>query len=157
MSTAYCLTTSPENFHKTAELGWKLQGIKAGRGKTAKQLEPGDKLVYYVTKEVAFGAVATVASSCFEDHEPIWAGKPAKDGKSAEDYPWRVEITPEVVVADPDHWVPADELYEQLTYVQRWPREHWKLAFQGNIREWPWEDYEVVRAALARAAGQGAV
>ena len=28
------------------------------------------------------------------------------------------------------------------------------LAFQGNIREWPQSDYEIVKAALVNAAGQ---
>ena len=27
------------------------------------------------------------------------------------------------------------------------------LAFQGNIREWPAADYDVVKAALARSKG----
>ena len=30
------------------------------------------------------------------------------------------------------------------------------LAFQGNIREWPQGDYEVVKAALEKSAGQRA-
>ena len=29
------------------------------------------------------------------------------------------------------------------------------LAFQGNIREWPQGDYDVVRRALENAVGQG--
>ena len=28
------------------------------------------------------------------------------------------------------------------------------LAFQGNIREWPEGDYDVVRKALEKSAGQ---
>jgi predicted RNA-binding protein len=142
----WCLTTSPDNFRKTAELGWKVQGIKSRREKTAREIAPGDKVVYYVTKEVAFGAVVEVTSSSFEDHEPVWTSKPG------EDYPWRFEIRPEIVVDDPADWVPAEALYEQLEFPKKWPPEHWKLAFQGNIREWPESDYEVVRAALAQAA-----
>lgn len=142
----WCLTTSPDNFARTAALGWKVQGIKSRRGKTAREITPGDKIVYYVTKHVAFGAVVEVTSSVFEDHEPIWESKPG------EDYPWRVEISPEVVLEDPEAWVPVDSLYEDLEFPKKWPREHYKLAFQGNIRAWPESDYQVVRAALAQAA-----
>ena len=145
MKRVWCLTTSPDNFAKTAELGWKMQGIKSRRGKTALEIHPGDKLVYYVTKSVAFGGIAEVTSDVFEDHEPIWTSKPG------EDYPWRFEIAPEIVVEDPDDWVPAEELREQLEFPRKWPAEHWKLAFQGNIRQWPEADYEVVRTALERA------
>lgn len=143
--TVWCLTTTPDNFAKTAELGWKVQGIKSRRGKTAGRIVPGDKVVYYLSKAQAFAATVEVTSEHFEDHEPIWSSKPG------EDYPWRFEIRPEVVVEDADAWVPAEELYADLTFVKRWPEANWKLAFQGNIREWPWTDYEVVRAALEQA------
>lgn len=143
----WCVTTSPDNFAKTAELGWKVQGIKSRRGKTARDIHPGDKLVYYITKVVAFGGIVEVTSDVFEDHDLIWTSKPG------EDYPWRFEITPEVVVEDPDDWVPADELQAALEFPRKWPEDHWKLAFQGNIREWPHSDYEVVRSALEGATG----
>ncbi len=143
--TVWCLTTSPDNVAKTAELGWKLQGIKSRRAKTAREMKPGDKLVYYVTKAVAFAAVAEVTSDVFEDHEPIWTSKPG------EDYPWRFEIAAEVVVEDAADWVPAEDLREPLEFPRRWPAEHWRLAFQGNIRAWPDHDYDVVKAALLAA------
>lgn len=143
----WCVTTSPDNFGKTAELGWKVQGIKSRRGKTARDIHPGDKLVYYVTKAVAFGGIVEVTSDVFEDHDLIWTSKPG------EDYPWRFEITPELVLEDPADWVPAEEIHEQLEFPRKWGPDHWKLAFQGNIRQWPESDYVVVRKALATAAG----
>ena len=142
----WCLTSGPENYAKTAELGWKVQGIKSRRRKTAEQISPGDKVIYYVTGHVAFGAITEVTSEYFEDHELIWTSKPG------EDYPWRFEIRPEVVIEDPELWVPAEELYDDLAFVKKWPEQNWKLAFQGNIREWPESDYRVVRAALEEAA-----
>lgn len=157
--TAWCLTTSPDNFAKTAELGWKVQGIKSRRGKTARDIAPGDKLVYYVSKVAAFGAIVEVTSDCFEDHEPIWSSKPrvrrgesrAGGGDPIEDYPWRFSITPEVVISDRDEWVPAEALREALEFPKKWPEAHWKLAFQGNIRPWPEHDYLVVKEALEGA------
>lgn len=146
--TVWCITTSPENFAKTAEHGWNVQGIKSRREKTAAKIRPGDKVVYYLTKVVAFGGVVEVTSTYFEDHEPIWTSKPG------EDYPWRFEIAPDVVVTDPGRWVAADELREHLEFPKKWPAEHWKLAFQGNIRAWPEHDRLVVRKALEEAAGQ---
>ena len=144
----WCLTTSPGNVAKTAELGWKVQGIKSRRGKTASEIHPGDRLVYYVTKVGAFAAVVEVTSEHFEDHDPIWTSNPG------EDYPWRFEIRADVIIDDPAVWVPAEDLREQLEFPRKWPAEHWKLAFQGNIRAWPEHDHQVVREALAAAAGQ---
>ena len=144
--TPWCLTTSPENIAKTAELGWKLQGIKSRRGPTARKIRPGDRLVYYITGVAAFAAIAEIRSEYFEDHEPIWRGKPG------EDYPWRFEIAAEVILDDQSLWVPAVELHDDLEFCRKWPRENWTLAFQGNIRPWPDHDYELVKAALEGAA-----
>lgn len=140
----WCLTTSPDNIAKTAELGWKVQGIKSRRGKTAREMRPGDKIVYYVTKVSAFGAVVDVTGECYEDHEVIWTSKPG------EDYPWRVEIRPEVTPAEAD-WVAAEDLVDALEFPRKWPRENWKLAFQGNVRAWPEADYLTVKSALEDA------
>lgn len=145
--TVWCVTTSPDNFAKTAELGWKVQGIKSRRGKTAREIHPGDKLVYYVTKSVAFGGIVEVTSDVFEDHDLIWTSKPG------EDYPWRFEVQPEIVIEDPQAWVPAEEIHQDLEFPRKWGPDHWKLAFQGNIRAWPDADYVVVAAALRAAAG----
>ena len=143
----WCLTTSPDNFAATAEREWKVQGIKSRRHRTAQQLRPGDKLVYYITRHVAFGGIVEVSSTCFEDHEPIWTSKPG------EDYPWRVEIAPEIVLTEPRDWVPVEQLHEALEYPRKWPAEHWRLAFQGNIREWPERDYDTVKTALEGVRG----
>ena len=141
----WCLTTSPDNFAATADRGWKVQGIKSRRRRTAEQLQPGDKLVYYLTKHIAFGGIVDITSTYFEDHEPIWSSKPG------EDYPWRFEIAPEIVVADPSEWVPVETIRQELEFPNKWPAEHWRLAFQGNIREWPEHDYHVVKRALESA------
>lgn len=143
--TVWCLTTSPCNFARTAELGWSVQGIKRRRRRTAEQIAPGDKIVYYVSQVVAFGALAEVTSAAFEDHERQWTAT-----KPNEDYPWRFGIRPELVLDEP-RWVPVAEIAERLAFPRRWPAEHWRLAFQGNIRGWPEEDYEVVRGAMLAA------
>lgn len=143
----WCLTTSPDNFARTAERGWTVQGLKSRRRPTAEQLSPGDRIVYYVTGHVAFGATVRVTSPYFEDHDPIWVSKPG------EDYPWRVDIEAEVTLEEPAAWIPVRDLYEDLEFPKRWPRENWTLAFQGNIREWPEADYKVVKAALDHATG----
>lgn len=142
--TTWCLTTSPCNFARTAELGWTVQGIKSRRRPTALRIAPGDRVVYYVAQVMAFAAIAEVTSTSFEDHELIWTSGPG------EDYPWRFTIRAEAVLDEP-HWVPAAAVQERLEFPRRWPPQHWRLAFQGNIRPWPHHDYEIVRTALTAA------
>lgn len=147
----WCLTTSPDNLARTAELGWELQGLKSRRGPTARALSPGDTITYYVTGAKAFGAVVEVTGEAFEDHTPIWVGK-----KPDEDYPWRFPIRRLAGSADEADWVPVIDLLDGLEHPRRWPAERWHLAFQGNIREWPAADAELVRSALSESAGQRA-
>lgn len=148
--TLWCLTTSPCNLARTAELGWTVQGIKSRRRNTAAQIAPGDRIVYYVSQAVAFAAIAEVTSTHYEDHELIWTSGPG------EDYPWRFAISPQTVLDQP-HWVPVASIQEHLEFPRKWPPQHWRLAFQGNIRAWPQHDYDVVRGALAQAGASSPV
>jgi hypothetical protein len=139
------VVSGPENFARTRELGFSVQGFKTRqRKKVLEQMRPGDNLVYYVTGVQAFGATARIESQGYEDHEVIWRSKPG------EDYPWRVKITPDVVLAEED-WVPSDSVGPGLAYVQKWPPEHWKLAFQGNLHHIPDEDFATLRQAITGA------
>jgi hypothetical protein len=142
---SWMVVSGPENFVRTRERGFSVQGFKTRqRKKVLDQMRPGDRLVYYVTGQQAFGATATVESEAFEDHELIWRSKPG------EDYPWRVRIAADVVL-DETEWVPSEAVGPGLRYVQKWPPEHWKLAFQGNLHLIPDEDFEALRAALVAA------
>jgi predicted RNA-binding protein with PUA-like domain len=142
---------SPENFEATREHGFRVQGFKTRHRKKAEAMRPGDRLVYYLTGVQGFAATATVISEAFEDHTPIWKSKDPK--KAAEDYPWRVQIEPDIVLP-PGVVVPAEELAPHLHHVQKWPTEHWRLAFQGQLHRIDEHDFTLIRTALAEVAAQ---
>jgi hypothetical protein len=142
--TSWMVVTSTDNFQRTIDLGFTVQGFKARqRKKVMERMAPGDDLLYYVTGVQVFAATARITSEGFEDHELIWTSKPG------EDYPWRVEVTPDRVLAE-SSWVPTEVIAPGLEYVQKWPAEHWKLAFQGNLHLIPDTDFATVRRAMAR-------
>ncbi len=137
--------TSPDNFARTRELGASMQGFKTRqRKKVMEQMAPGDRLVWYLTGVQAFGGTATVASTGFEDHDVIWRSKPG------EDYPWRVKLRAAHLLPE-DDWVPSHVIAPGLAYVQKWPAEHWKLAFQGNLHLIPDTDFDALAKALKPA------
>jgi hypothetical protein len=137
------VVTSADNFQRTIDLGFTKQGFKARqRKKVMEQMAAGDDLLYYVTGVQVFAATARITSDGFEEHELIWTSKPG------EDYPWRVEVRPDRVLVEED-WIPTSEIAPGLEYVQKWPAEHWKLAFQGNLHRIPDADFAAVRAAIA--------
>jgi hypothetical protein len=142
----WILTGSPENFAATAERGFRLIGMKEGRRAMAEQIEPGDRIVFYLTKVKELAAIVRVTGSMFEDRTPVWPGKPGK----VDPYPWRFETEPELVL-DEGERVPAEELAGDLEHVRKWPAEHWTLAFQGQLRSVSEADAEVIERRLRAA------
>lgn len=148
----WILTTSPENFAVYAERGFDVTGFKERRRNQALQMEVGDEIVFYLVRRQEFGAIARVTSEMFEDRTPIWPGNP----KKPDAYPWRVDSEPLVVLGEED-FIPAVGMVGELEHIQKWPAEHWHLAFQGQLRIVGEADArllsERIRAAAATPAG----
>jgi len=145
-SRTWILTGSPENYAATREHGYRVIGLKERNRNRALEIEPGDRIVLYLTRVMAFAASIRVTGELYEDREKIWPGKPGK----ADPYPWRFETEPELVLPEQE-WVRAETLVDQLEHIGKWPREHWKLAFQGQIRAVSQHDADLL-LALMRAA-----
>jgi hypothetical protein len=143
----WILTGSIDNFRATREHGFGVIGAKEGRRRMAEQIEPGDRIVFYVTGVQAFGAIVRVIGEMYEDRTKIWPGKPGK----ADPYPWRFETEPELVLHE-DGFVPAVELAGDLEHVRKWPADHWQLAFQGQLRTVSDADAELLERRLRQAA-----
>ncbi len=81
----WMVVSSPDNFRKTREHGFSIQGLKSRHRRRVETMRVGDRLLYYVTGRMGFAATVTVASPMYEDHTPIW-----RSARRDEDYPWRV-------------------------------------------------------------------
>jgi hypothetical protein len=147
-SKTWILTGSPENFAATRERGFRLIGMKERRRRLAEQIEPGDRLVFYLTKVGRIAASVRVTGTMFEDREQVWPGKPG----AVDPYPWRFATEPEVVLDEAD-WIDAEKLKDDLEHIRKWPAEHWRLAFQGQLRTVSDADADVLLQRL-RAAGR---
>ena len=144
----WIIVGSPENFARTAEQGFTVQGVKSRHRKKAERMKPGDKIIYYLTGLKAFGGIATIESPYFESHERIWESGDPK--KAAEDYPFRVQISPDLILPA-GNAIPAEGVARQMTYVAKWPANNWTLAFQGNVHEIGEADYRLVHDAIVAA------
>ncbi|MGH7764798.1 MAG: EVE domain-containing protein [Candidatus Dormibacteraceae bacterium] len=144
----WMVVSSPDNFRKTKEHGFTIQGLKSRHRRRVETMRVGDKILYYITGRMAFAATVTVGSPMYEDHTPIW-----RSARRDEDYPWRVHIRADVVLEEAE-WVPARDLAYRLDYVRKWPPEHWTLAFQGHIHALPKNDFTIVEDEIARNVRQ---
>lgn len=147
MARTWILTGSPENHAATKARDFSVIGLKERNRARALQIEPGDRIVLYATRVMSFVASIRIQGEMYEDRSKIWPGKPGK----AEAYPWRFATSLEVDL-DEAHWVPAESLAPELEHVRKWPPEHWKLAFQGQIRPVSDHDAEILLDRMSAAA-----
>jgi hypothetical protein len=152
VARTWILTGSPENFAVTRAHGFSVIGLKERRRRQALEIEHGDRIVFYLTGVMAFAASARISGELYEERTKIWPGKAAKP----DPYPWRFATEPEWILEE-SSWIAAESLADQLEHIRKWPREHWKLAFQGQLRTVSGADAELLCARLEAAATAAAV
>ena len=148
MPNHWIVVGSEENMRIAQARGFDVFGFKSTRGREAAQMQPGDKLIFYLTRIMKFGGVATVASSFFEDHTPVFKS----EKKPGEDYPLRVRTQVDVIL-ESGEYLDVRDIAPRLAYTKKWPPEHWRLAFQGNLHRIPEEDYQLIASLMSASAG----
>jgi hypothetical protein len=148
VARTWILTGSPENHAATQAHGFTVIGLKERNRGRAEQIEPGDRIVFYLTGVMAFAGSIRVEGELHEDRARLWPGKPGRPDA----YPWRFPTSAEVVLEEPD-WIPAESLAGQLEHVAKWPPEHWTLAFQGQIRPVSERDARLLMERMTAVAG----
>jgi hypothetical protein len=151
VARTWILTGSPENYQATRAHDFGVIGLKERNRNRALEIELGDRIVLYVTRVMAFAASIVVTGELYEDRVKLWPGKPGK----ADRYPWRFPTEAEIVLGEPE-WVLAESLVDELEHIGKWPREHWTLAFQGQIRPVTDHDANILLGRLGAAAATGA-
>jgi hypothetical protein len=144
----WILTASPENHEATEAHGFEVIGFKERRHRQALDVEQGDRIVLYLTRVMRFAASVRVTGDLYEDREKLWPGKPGK----ADAHPWRFPTQPELVLDEP-RWLEAESVKDELEHIRKWPAEHWKLAFQGQIRTISEADADLLLARMRSRAG----
>lgn len=144
--THWIVVGSEENIRIAEARGFDIFGFKSTRRSEVSKMRPGDKLIFYLTKIMKSGGLAEVTSEYFEGHAKVFKS----EKKPGEDYPWRVNVKPEIILT-PEQYLDVREIAPGMAYTTKWPAEHWRLAFQGNLHDIPAEDYERIASLMRRA------
>ena len=137
---------SPENFEIARERGFDMFGFKSSRRRESATMQPGDKLIFYLTGIMKFGGIADITSEVYEDRTPVFKS----EKKAAEDYPFRVSTKPDRIL-DRDQWLDVKSYADKLE-LTRARGEYWRLAFQGNLHKISETDYETISSDVDAAA-----
>ncbi len=148
MPNHWIVVGSEENMRIAEARGFDIFGFKSTRRREVAQMRPGDKLIFYLTKIMKFGGLASVTSDYFEEHARVFKS----EKKPQEDYPFRVNVKPEIILS-PDQYLDVKEIAPRMQYPKKWPPEHWRLAFQGNLHQIPREDYDLIVSEMKAAVG----
>ena len=141
----WMIVMSPENFEITRERGFDVVGLKSRHRKKAERMALGDRVLFYVAGSRVFPLTATVSSTFFEDHSPIWVSTERRPDVA----PWRVQIRSDVVL----NWyeyLDARQIAPRMLYVKRWAPEDWPLAFQGQIHLLSSQDFALIEHEMRR-------
>ena len=115
-------------------------------------MAPGDRIVLYLTQVIAFAASMRLTGALYEDRTTVWPGKPG----NPDPYPWRFASEPELVL-DEERGCRPRRVKDELEHIRKWPPEHWKLAFQGQLRTVSEPTRTLLDAMAARSERRRAV
>ena len=140
----WMVAVRPDYYDVCREQGFTLLGLGWNQRKRVQRMEIGDRVLFYVTERMVFGATASVAATFIEDPTPLW---PSVDPN--ETFAWRVKIKPEFILDD-DHVIDARLLAPTLEYVKKWAPELWPMAFQGPLHLIPKKDFGLIEDEMRR-------
>ena len=146
---AWIAVGSAENFELMRERGFDLAAFKSSRRKQSAEMQPGDKLVFYLTKVVQFGGIAEITSEAFEDETDI--GLRSESKGESESYPYRVETKP-LVVPEPGDYVDVREITDLLDKTRNFGPRKLGMAFRGNLHKISDADYRQIESLLEERA-----
>ncbi len=145
MSQAWITVGSPENFEVLRKRKFDVTAFKSSRQKQSGDMQPGDRIVFYLTGKVLLGGVVEVTGEAFEDHSDIGL---ESEGKPDEDFPYRINTKP-VVIAKPGNEIDVRDITDLLDKTRNFGPKKLGMCFRGNLHKISDGDLKVIEGLLA--------
>ena len=114
-------------------------GLPDRNKKSLQQMEPGDRIIYYVTKHSKFMAVTEVVGEYFYSEQPIW-------DDPYDLWPHRINTKPIVFIDSCDDGVFIKDIWDNLNFIKN--KIKWGSQVQGSFRKLSENDYNVIYEAI---------
>lgn len=145
---AWITVGSPENFEVLREREFDIAAFKSSRRKQSGEMKPGDRIVFYLIKQVQFGGVVEVTGEAYEDHTDIGL---ESEGKEDEDFPFRIQTKP-VVIAKRGSEIDVREITDLLDKTRNFGPKKLGMCFRGNLHKISDGDLQVIEGLLRERA-----
>ncbi len=139
---------SPDNFELLRERNFDLCAFKASREKQSSEMQPGDRIVHYLTGDVRFGGIVEVTGPMFQDTTDLGLRSKAKTG---EEYPYRIPTKP-VVILSPEDYIDVRDITDQLDKTRKLGPKKLGMAFRGNLHRISDADYATIERLMSERA-----
>ncbi|MEX1021934.1 MAG: EVE domain-containing protein [Dehalococcoidia bacterium] len=148
MSQAWINVGSPDNFETLRARNFDVTAFKSTRRKQSGEMQPGDRIVFYLIKQVQFGGVVEVTGEAYEDHSDLGL---ESEGKEGEDFPFRVPSKP-VVVPPPGEYIDVRGITDLLDKTRNFGPKKLGMCFRGNLHKISDADLQVIEGLLRERA-----
>jgi predicted RNA-binding protein len=145
---AWITVGSPENFEVLRKRKFDVTAFKSSRRKQSGEMQPGDRIVFYLTGVVEFGGVVEVTGEAFEDHSDLGL---ESEGKPGEDFPFRIKTKP-VVIAKPGNNIDVRDITDQLDKTRNFGPKKLGMCFRGNLHKISEGDLKTIEGLLRERA-----
>lgn len=105
------------------------------------QMEPGDKIIYYVTKHSNFMAITEVVGEYFYSEQPIW-------DDPYDLWPHRIHTKPMIFIENCEEGVFIKDIWDNLEFIKN--KTRWGSQVQGSFRKLSENDYHVIYEGIMK-------
>lgn len=140
MTHYYMIITNRYDYECDIKNGFSCAGFPARNAKSARNMKPGDKLIFYVTKKSVFMAAVEVSGTYFYSQEQIWADP-------FDLWCHRVKTEPITYIEDVKDGVYIKDIWDNLELIKN--KGKWGSQVQGSFRQISEHDYNVIFDAIS--------
>lgn len=141
MPKYYMIITNMADYTKDIKNQFKCAGFGYKNEASISKMEPGDIIIYYVTKQSKFCAVVEVTGKSYFDRTPIWADP-------CDLWEYRVPTKPIIFAKSCYDGVFIKDIWDNLDLITN--KGKWGSQVMGSFRKMTKNDYEVILNALKK-------
>lgn len=139
MPKYYMIVTNEIDYEWDIDNQFVCAGFPDRNKKSLQQMEPGDKIIYYVTKHSKFMAAVEVVGDYFYSEEPIW-------DDPYDLWPHRIHTKPLIFIENCEDGVFIKDIWDDLEFIKN--KVKWGSQVQGSFRKLSENDYNVIYEAI---------
>lgn len=118
-----------------------IWGVSEKHKNMLSNVKKGDKLVFYIIREIVFAGIYEVVSEMYKDYSKLFEPNPSD---TTEAFPYRIKIAKIKIAKEP---VPLKSLISDLEFITN--KENWGGYFFGKaIRTLPKNDFFLLERML---------